>query len=141
MGSIVRAVARVVLGAGLLFAGIGHLTFAREDFVAQVPQWLPLPVDFVVVASGIVEIALGLALIVLPRHRVAIGWVTAAFFMAVIPGNIEQFVSGTDAFGLNSDLARGIRLLFQPLLVIWALWSTGAWRAWRERRALTHRQV
>jgi len=139
MGSVVRAIARVLLGAGLLFAGIGHLTFAREDFVAQVPQWLPLPVDFVVVASGIVEIALGLALILLPRYRVIIGWVTAAFFVAVFPGNIEQFVSGTDAFGLDSNLARGIRLLFQPLLVIWALWATGAWRAWiswREKRAL-----
>lgn len=94
-----------------------------------------------VIASGIVEIVLGLALIFLWRYRVAIGWVTAAFFVVVLPGNIEQFVSGTDAFGLDSDLARGIRLLFQPLLVIWALWSTGAWRAWRERRALTHRQI
>lgn len=131
---LIRAIARVLLGLGLVFAGTGHLTFAREDFVAQVPKWLPIPVDFVVVASGIVEIALGLSLIVLWQYRVAVGWIVGSFFVAIFPGNIEQFVSGTDAFGLNSDLARGIRLLFQPLLVIWALWSTGAWKAWREAR-------
>lgn len=131
---IVRTLARWSLGAVLSFAGVGHLTFARQSFVAQVPQWLPLPVDVVVVASGIVEIVLGLSLIVLPRYRAAIGWVVAAFFVAVFPGNIEQFVRGTDAFGLDTDLARGIRLVFQPVLVLWALWSTGAWRAWRESR-------
>ncbi len=132
--SLVRTLARVLLGLFLLFTGTAHLTFARDDFVAQVPSWLPLPVDLVVVASGVVELVLGLALIVLARQRVVVGWVVAAFFVAIFPGNIEQFVSGTDAFGLDSDLARGIRLLFQPLLVIWALWSTGAWRDWRERR-------
>ena len=132
--SPLRTIARWLLGAGLVFAGVGHLTFARQSFVAQVPAWLPLPVDLVVVASGVVEIVLGLSLVLLPRWRVPIGWVAAAFFVAVFPGNIEQFVRGTDAFGLDTDLARGIRLLFQPLLVIWALWSTGAWKAWRDRR-------
>lgn len=132
--NLARTIARWMLGVGLIFTGTGHLTFARETFVAQVPQWIPLPVDLVVLASGVVEIALGLALLVLARHRVAIGWIVAAFFVAIFPGNIEQFVRGTDAFGLTTDLARGIRLLFQPLLVIWALWSTGAWKAWRERR-------
>ncbi|MET1051726.1 MAG: hypothetical protein ABWX65_03710 [Mycetocola sp.] len=127
--SIVRTVARVVLGGFLLLAGIGHLTFARDAFQAQVPTWLPLDTDVVVVASGIVEIILGLALLVLGRWRVPIGWVVALFFIAVFPGNISQFTTGTDSFGLNTDLTRGIRLLFQPLLVIWALWSTGAWRA------------
>lgn len=132
--SPLRTIARWLLGAGLVFAGVGHLTFGRQSFVAQVPAWLPLPVDLVVVASGVVEIVLGLSLVLLPRWRVPIGWVVAAFFVAVFPGNIEQFVRGTDAFGLDTDLARGIRLLFQPLLVIWALWSTGAWKAWQDRR-------
>jgi uncharacterized membrane protein len=131
---VVRTLARWLLGAALVFAGVGHLTFARQSFVAQVPQWLPLPVDFVVLASGIVEILLGLSLIVLARYRVVVGWVVAGFFVAVFPGNIEQFIRGTDAFGLDSDAARAIRLVFQPVLVVWALWSTGAWRAWRERR-------
>jgi uncharacterized membrane protein len=114
-----------------------HLTVARAEFQAQVPEWLPLDADFVVVASGIVEIALGLGLIVLRKYRVIVGWLTAAFFVAIFPGNISQFITGTDAFGLDTDLARGIRLLFQPLLVLWALWCTGAWRAfieWRARR-------
>lgn len=132
--SLPRALARIALGAFLLLAGISHLTTNREAFQAQVPEWLPLDADFVVVASGVVEIALGLALIALPRQRVLVGWITAAFFVAIFPGNISQFVTATDSFGLNTDLARGIRLLFQPLLVLWALWSTGAWQAWRATR-------
>jgi uncharacterized membrane protein len=130
-----QRIARWLLGVFLLFAGTSHLTFAREDFRAQVPPWVPLDVDFVVVASGIVEISLGLALLFLGRWRVPIGWIVAMFLIAVFPGNIAQFVEGRDAFGLDSDLARGIRLLFQPLLVLWALWCTGAWRAWRQHRA------
>ena len=138
--TVARAIGRWALGLGLVFAGTGHLTFARRSFVAQVPSWLPLPADFVVLASGVVEIALGLSLIVFARHRVLLGWITAAFFVAVFPGNIEQFVRGTDAFGLDSDLARGIRLIFQPLLVLWALWATGAWKAWRARRTAARRE-
>lgn len=135
--SVGRTIARWLLGAALIFAGTMHLTVARAEFQAQVPEWLPLDADFVVVASGIVEIALGLGLIVLRKYRVIVGWLTAAFFVAIFPGNISQFITGTDAFGLDTDLARGIRLLFQPLLVLWALWCTGAWRAfveWRARR-------
>jgi uncharacterized membrane protein len=111
----------------LLFAGVSHLSFARTAFHAQVPLWLPLNTDFVVIASGVVEIVLGAALVLLTRWRVPVGWVVATFFVLVFPGNISQFVTHANAFGLDSDLARGVRLLFQPLLVIWALWCTEAW--------------
>lgn len=121
-----KFVARLLLGAALIFAGIGHLTFARETFQAQVPNWVPLDADFVVVASGVVEICLGLALASLSKYQVQIGWLTAAFFIAVFPGNVSQYLTHTNAFGLNTDEARLIRLFFQPLLVAWALWSTGA---------------
>ncbi|MCA1781307.1 MAG: hypothetical protein ABR500_05130 [Dermatophilaceae bacterium] len=128
--------ARILLGLFLLFAGTAHLTFARAEFQAQVPPWLPLDVDLVVIVSGIVELTLGLALILAPRrHRPLVGWVTTAFFVAIFPGNVAQWLEGRDAFGLESDQARFIRLFFQPVLIAWALWSTGAWRAWRERRA------
>lgn len=127
-------IARVLLGAALLFAGIAHLTFARREFQAQVPDWVPADKDFVVVASGIVEISLGGAVAVLGRLRVPIGWVIAGFFVAVFPGNVSQFVTRTGAFGLDSDAARGIRLVFQPLLVLWALWSCGAFQAIRRAR-------
>lgn len=129
-----RTAGRLVLGGFLILAGVSHLGWAREAFRAQVPAWLPLDVDFVVVASGLVEIGLGLGLLLLRRRRVALGWIVAAFFVAVFPGNISQFATGTDSFGLNSDVSRGVRLLFQPLLVLWALWSTDAWRAWRASR-------
>ncbi|GLP73691.1 membrane protein [Mycobacterium antarcticum] len=133
--SVPRVIARLILGAAIIFAGVSHLTFARNAFYAQVPPWLPLNATFVVVASGVVELVLGAAVLVVRRRRVQVGWILAAFFVLVFPGNISQFVTHSSAFGLDSDVSRGVRLLFQPLLVIWALWCTGAWWAFRRRVA------
>ncbi len=119
---------QLLLGAALAYAGIGHLTTNRLEFRAQVPTLLKDYADFVVISSGIVEIALGLSLALLWKYRTQVGWLTAAFFIAIFPGNISQYVNHIDAFGLETDRARAIRLFFQPLLVIWALWSTGAWK-------------
>ncbi len=129
-----RTPLRLLLGAALIGAGVAHLTTQRTEFQAQVPSWFPLDEDFVVVVSGIVEIALGVALIVLRRHRILVGAIVAAFFVAIFPGNIAQWTEGVDAFGLDSDGARFARLFFQPVLVVWALAATGAWRAYRARR-------
>jgi len=123
-----RAASQLALGLFLVSAGVSHLTVSRLEFQAQVPTWLPLDPDFVVISSGIVEILLGLALITLWRFRKRVGIVTALFFVAIFPGNINQFVNGIDAFGLNSDSARAVRLLFQPVLVLWSLWATDAVR-------------
>ena len=132
-----RTLGRLALGATLAFAGTTHLTVAREEFQAQVPTWFPADPDAVVLASGVVEIALGVALLAAPgRRRAAVGWIVAGFFVAIFPGNISQLVTRTDAFGLESDTARAVRLLGQPLLVLWALWSTGAWRALRAASAV-----
>ena len=130
---IAQRVPQMVLGFALAYAGVGHLTTSRTEFQAQVPTLLEEYADFVVLASGVVEIALGVGLIALWKYRVQLGWVVAAFFVAVFWGNISQYVNGVDAFGLNSDRARLIRLFFQPLLVMWALGSTGAWKSWRSR--------
>jgi uncharacterized membrane protein len=119
-------VLRLLLGAALAFTGVGHLTTLRREFRAQVPSWFPADPDLVVVASGIVEIAIGSALIALPRRKVAVGLAAAAFFVAIFPGNIAQYVEGRNGFGLDTDGERLARLFFQPVLVMWALWSTGA---------------
>jgi uncharacterized membrane protein len=121
---MLRKAAQILLGGALTYAGITHLTTNRAEFQAQVPTWVPLSADFVVLASGVVEIALGIALASL-QYRRQVGWITAAFFIAIFPGNISQYVNGIDAFGLDSDQARLARLFFQPLLVLWALWATG----------------
>jgi uncharacterized membrane protein len=131
---LLRNATQLLLGAALSYAGTTHLTTSRQEFQAQVPNWVPFSADFVVIASGIVEIALGLSLLILWKYRTQLGWITAAFFIAIFPGNISQYVNGIDAFGLDTDRARAIRLLFQPLLVIWALWSTGAWKSYRAKR-------
>ena len=131
---MIKHIARTLLGAALAYAGITHLTTNRTEFLAQVPTWVPLDADFVVLASGVVEILLGLSLILLIKYQIQIGWITAAFFVAIFPGNISQYINGTNAFGLDTDQARATRLLFQPLLVIWALWSTGAWKSYRSKK-------
>lgn len=133
---LVALAARVALGAFLIFAGIGHFR-ATDSFMAQVPPFLPAR-EFIVLASGVVEVVLG-AWLVSGVRRVLAGLVVAAFFVAVFPGNISQFLTGADAFGLDSDAARAIRLIFQPVLIAWALASTGAWtwllERWRRRRS------
>lgn len=124
---MVKTLLRYALGFFLILTGVSHLTFAREEFLAQVPKWVPMDADFVVLASGIVEILLGLSLLFLARYQKYVGWVVAAFFVAIFPGNISQYVNGVDAFGLDSDSARLIRLFFQPVLIFWALWSCGSY--------------
>ena len=121
---IIRKFAQIILGIALIFTGTLHLSTSRLEFQAQVPTWLPLDPNFVVIASGIVEIILGLSLITLWKYRSQVGLTVALFFVLIFPGNINQYVNQIDAFGLNTDRERLIRLLFQPLLIVWALWST-----------------
>ena len=124
---------RIILGLFLISAGIGHLTYLRTEFQAQVPSWLPINPDWVVVLSGIVEVLLGASLVLLVKQRIRIGWITAAFFVLVFPGNIAQLIDHRNAFGLDTDLKRWIRLPFQFVLIFLALWSTGAWQQWRKK--------
>ncbi|MDN4161066.1 DoxX family protein [Nocardioides abyssi] len=120
-----RTVARVALGSIMVGAGVLHLTAQREEFQAQVPDWFPVDEDLTVLGSGVVEIGLGAAFVALPRHRRLVGALLAAFYVVIFPGNIAQYVEGTDAFGLDTDAKRFGRLFFQPLLVLWALYGGG----------------
>ena len=126
----IKIVFQLLLGAFLTSAGYSHLGSNRQEFQAQVPTWLPLDPDFVVITSGLVEITLGLSLIItlviFKKYRGVVGLITALFFVAIFPGNLNQYINQIDAFGLDSDQKRLIRLFFQPPLVIWALWSSGA---------------
>lgn len=119
---------RILLGIFMIAAAIGHFTFQRADFQAQVPDWVPLDKDLVVILSGIVEIALGLSMVFLTRCKVKAGLALALFYILVFPGNIAQYLNGTSAFGLDTDQLRLMRLFFQPVLIFLTLWSTGALR-------------
>lgn len=130
--STLQKVFRILLAVFMIYAGFSHLTFNRIEFQSQVPDWVPLSKDLVVILSGIVEMILGLTLLFWKKQRVIIGWSLALFFVLIFPGNVAQYLEGKDAFGvLDSDRARLIRLFFQPVLIAWAVWSTGAWKAWR----------
>jgi len=130
----IHVVARLVLGALLIRAGIGHLGAQRIEFQAQVPSWIPIAANTVVIISGVMELSLGAALLFARRRAPIVGVIVAAFFIVIFPGNIAQFVEGKKAFGLDSDTQRFVRLWFQPVLVIWALWSTGGWGWLRSKR-------
>lgn len=132
--SLPRTLVRIVLGAMLTGAGISHLTVAREEFQAQVPRFVPLDRDTTVLASGVVEITLGTALMLLVRRQATVGWVVAAFLVAVFPGNIAQWIHQRDGFGLDTDQKRLVRLFFQPVLIGVVLWATNALPSRRERR-------
>ena len=121
---MIKNLIRIALGAFMLLAGIGHLTYARETFQAQVPDWIPISKDFVVLASGIVEIALGLAMIFLTKQKRKVGMILAIFYVLVFPGNIAQYIEHRDGFGLDTDTKRFVRLLFQPVLIFLSLYST-----------------
>lgn len=122
---MMRLLGRLTIAAILFFAGTGHFR-STETFRAQVPPFLPAQ-DLIIRVSGVVELLLALALLFDGRRRAQVGALAAAFFVAIFPGNISQFITQTPAFGLDSDVARGVRLLFQPVLVVIVLWSTGGW--------------
>jgi len=117
---------RVILGSFMILAAIGHFTFQRADFQGQVPNWVPISKDLVVLLSGVAEISLGIAMILWTRKKVYVGLALALFYLLIFPGNIAQYLNGTSAFGLDTDQSRLTRLFFQPVLIGWALWSTGA---------------
>lgn len=120
----IQKIARIILGLFLTYAGVSHLSFNRMEFLAQVPNWVPMSADSVVILSGIVEITLGLSLILLVKQKRTVGLVTGLFFVAIFPGNIAQYMNDVSAFGLDTDSLRLGRLFFQPVLILWALWST-----------------
>jgi uncharacterized membrane protein len=127
---------RVLLGLFMVLAATGHLSFQRAEFQAQVPEWIPLSKDLVVILSGIVELGLGVSMIFWKKERVKVGIVLAIFYVLIFPGNIAQYINKTDAFGLDTDTARLTRLFFQPVLIAWALWSTGAFQYLFKRKQL-----
>lgn len=132
--STVQKVFRIILGSFMVLAAVGHLTFQRAEFQAQVPHWLPFSKDLIVILSGVVEAMLGLGMLFWKKRRVEVGIALAIFYVLIFPGNIAQYINGIDAFGLDTDRKRLIRLFFQPVLILWALWSAGAIKAWRIKR-------
>jgi len=132
-----RRFLRWALAGFLGTAGVGH--FLRPDeFLQQVPPYLPAP-ELLVVLSGVAELGLALALVVLPRHRRAVGFLVALLLLAVLPGNIAQYTEARDAFGLDSDAARLTRLALHPLLWLWASIAGDLWPHPRARAGLNRR--
>ena len=127
--STIQNIFRILLGLIMLYIGIAHLSFRRIEFQAQVPTWLTTDeglMDLVVLISGYIEIAFGILMIVGNKLKLKTGIALGIFYILILPGNINQYINEIDSLRLDSDNKRLIRLFFQPLLVLWAFWSTGA---------------
>jgi uncharacterized membrane protein len=124
---------RIALGLAMIGAGIGHLTFVRDTFQAQVPDWVPFSKDFVVLASGVVEISFGLAMVFLAKKKEYVGLILALFYVLIFPGNIHQYQQHLDGFGLDTDAKRLGRLFFQPVLIFLTLYSTEGWKLLKKK--------
>ena len=127
--TIIQNIFRILLGLIILYTGIAHLSFRTIEFQAQVPTWLTTDkglMDLVVLISGYVEIAFGILMILGGKLKVKTGIALGVFYILIFPGNINQYINEIDSLRLDSDNKRLIRLFFQPLLVLWAFWSTGA---------------
>ena len=132
--TVTQNICRVLLGLFMAMAAIGHFTIQRQEFQAQVPDWVPVDKDVVVILSGILEATIGMVMIFLTKHKVKVGIALAIFYVLIFPGNIAQYLNHTNAFGLETDQARLVRLFFQPVLIVWALWSTGFFTYLRNRK-------
>jgi uncharacterized membrane protein len=124
---MIRALARWILALALGAIGIVHFVSTR-GFRVVVPDWATkatrLDKDAIVIASGASEVALAVGLLALPKERRRMGFATAAFFVAVFPGNVHQWRTRRSTPGLDTEARRFGRLFLQPLLVLWAVWST-----------------
>ncbi|MEY3073057.1 MAG: hypothetical protein RLZZ353_1253 [Actinomycetota bacterium] len=130
-----RLVLRLALAAFLATAGVGHFV-ATETFLAQVPAWMPFERE-VVLVSGVVELVLAAAVALASSRRTLVALVVVTFLHVVLPGNIAQWLEGVDAFGLDTDRARLLRLVVgHPLLVLWALAAGDVWPAPRRSVAV-----
>ena len=119
-----RARWRTALAAGMAVAGVMH--FATPlPFVQHLPAIIPMR-EAVIYASGVVEIALGLALLGPSRWRPYVGILLAAFLVAVFPGNLYVAVAGVAVDGQPGGIYPWLRLPFQALFIWLALWSTHA---------------
>ena len=120
---MIRALARWILALALGAIGIVHFVSTR-GFRVVVPDWATkatrLDKDAIVIASGAAEVALAVGLLALPKERRRMGFATAAFFVAVFPGNVHQWRTRRSTPGLDTEARRFGRLFLQPLLVLWA---------------------
>ncbi|MEK6278331.1 MAG: DoxX family protein [Actinomycetota bacterium] len=116
-----------LLAAFFVFAGAMHF-LRRSDYEAIVPPYVPRHREAVTV-SGVAEIAGGLAVIAPSTRRFAGPWLVA-LLAAVFPANLQMAVNPKQVKGLELGRiprwALWVRLLLQPLMMLWA------WRATRD---------
>jgi len=117
-----RRAARLGMAIAMAFAGASHLVLATP-FIQHLPPWVPLRVEIVLI-SGLVEIALGLALLLRPPTRRRVGVALALYLVAVLPGNVYVAVFDVEVDGQPGGAYPWVRLPLQLLFIAWALWST-----------------
>jgi uncharacterized membrane protein len=118
-----RAAMRWILAAFYVAAGVGHL-WAPDKLLAITPSWVPFATQIILV-TGICEIAGAVALVTKPLRWWA-GIALALYALCVWPANIKHAIDGIDLPPIpNSWFYHGPRLALQPVIIWWALYSSG----------------
>ncbi|MGB6329063.1 MAG: MauE/DoxX family redox-associated membrane protein [Halarcobacter sp.] len=116
MKKVLYIVFKYLLGILLVFGGVAHFT-KTEFYLKAMPSYLPFH-EFIVYASGVLEVVLGVLLVISKTTRkAAIGIII--LFIAIFPANINMYLNHTD-FPEMSETALLIRLPIQLILIAWA---------------------
>jgi uncharacterized membrane protein len=117
-----RLAALAGMALAMAFAGISHLLLPTP-FVQHLPTWVPMREELIFI-TGLLEIALGVALLLRQPLRRLAGLALAGYLVAVFPSNIYVAVAGVEVDGQPDGAYPWLRLPFQLLFIAWALWST-----------------
>ena len=132
----IRTALRWLLGAAYLIAGIAHVA-SPSGFLKITPGWVPYPAT-VILLTGLCEIAGASALAFIPPLRRAAAIGLALYAVCVFPANVNHAMHDIAIGGTHlSWWYHGPRLLFQPVIIWWALWVGHVvdWPFGRQERA------
>lgn len=119
---MIKKISLYVLVILYVGAGINHF-INRHFYVAIMPPYIPVHAAMVAL-SGVAEIILGLALIPVKTRKWA-AHLIALMLIIFIPVHIFMLQQAYTVENYSTTIvAAWIRLLLQPLLIIWVLWHS-----------------
>lgn len=111
------SIARIVLAAAMVFAGVMH--FAKPRFyLRMMPPYVPMH-RAAVLWSGVAEVVLGAALLV-DAARPWAAYALIVLFVAVFPANVHMALHAKEL--RVPPWIAWARLPFQAVFIAWAWW-------------------
>ena len=126
--NMIKKVSLIVLITGYLAAGINHFR-NPASYLNIIPGYIPYPITANMV-SGVLEILFAL-LLILPKTRFYAAWGIILLLVAFLPVHIDMIANAPLKLGTLTvtPLLAWLRLLLQPVLMLWAWWHTRPYAA------------